>query len=196
MRSIATDVVRRPWAVIRSLSHHRAAARTLQKVGSGSANAAPLLEPFRTTSWVWRDAAIARSMAEGCCLRRLPQPSVRSFSRCLRRTCQISGRQTASDPRAPTHGFTQADQASVVSSVFFSPRWKRSWPVGCPHAQCRRRDRVVGRGRCCQHEIRHCRFQFGREETGSNIVCCRLSDNGAFIRPKAARRRYRHETAK
>lgn len=53
----------------------RAAARTLRKIGSGSANAAPLLEPFRTTSWVWRDAAIARSGAEGCSLRRLPQPS-------------------------------------------------------------------------------------------------------------------------
>lgn len=154
MRSITTDVCPPPWSDP-ILSHHAQPRARCERSAPDRPMQPLFTSRVRTTSWVWCDAAIARSVAEGCCLRRLPQPSVRSFSRCLRRTCQISGGHTASDPWVPTYGVTQADQASVVSSVFFSSRWKRSRP-SCPDARRRRRDRVIGRGRCGKDEIGHC----------------------------------------
>ncbi|QQM04313.1 hypothetical protein I8G32_02867 [Rhodopseudomonas palustris] len=49
----------------------RAAASTLRKVGSRPANAAPLHEPVSNDEL----GLVRCSVAEGCCLRRLPQPS-------------------------------------------------------------------------------------------------------------------------
>lgn len=137
----------------------RAAARTLRKVGSRCGQCSP------SSRAVSNDVLGGGAMQPS--LVRWPRVAVSVDFRNRRsaRSADASAgpaRSRMATPRpirVPTYGFTQADQASVVSSVFFSSRWKRSRP-SCPDARRRRRDRVIGRGRCGQHEIGHCRFQF------------------------------------